>query len=330
MQPKVSVIIPVYNTAPYLRRCLDSVTQQTLEDIEIICVDDGSTDDSPCILRQYAANDPRVVIIKLDRQQGAASARNFALQMASGVYIGFIDSDDYIDRHYYDSLYCVAVKEKADIAKCNRKTIEIDGRVDIMKFNEAVIGNKYKFSKGFTTGIYIRTMLKHHVIRFPNGITNHEDVVFLVKAVHWANKIATVDEAWYYCEKRNDSSSWSIEYEKRLISCFSAAVLIIDFLNTVDIDKESYLYIVKSEIISIYRQGCPQNSEDAAKYCLSLFSQCKYKDEFITSLPSKFARILMRNDLPGLIDFYPYLCVKDVVPLKMVDLLRTQVRKSLF
>ncbi len=93
--PMVSVIIPVYNVEPYLRECMDSIVNQTLRDIEIICVNDGSTDGSLSILEEYRANDPRIAVISQDNK-GLSAARNRGLSQARGKYIYFVDSDDYV------------------------------------------------------------------------------------------------------------------------------------------------------------------------------------------------------------------------------------------
>jgi glycosyltransferase involved in cell wall biosynthesis len=102
--PKVSIVIPVYNVEKYLRQCLDSVVNQTLKDIEIICVNDGSTDNSLQILEEYANKDDRIKIINKDNG-GLSSARNAGLEIATGVYIGFVDSDDYIEIETYNEAY---------------------------------------------------------------------------------------------------------------------------------------------------------------------------------------------------------------------------------
>ena len=102
MQPKVSVIIPVYNVEKYLRQCLDSVVNQTLKDIEIICIDDGSTDNSLNILKEYAQKDNRIKIIS-KKNGGLSSARNAGLKFATGEFVGFVDSDDYIERETYEN-----------------------------------------------------------------------------------------------------------------------------------------------------------------------------------------------------------------------------------
>ena len=102
---KVSVIIPVYNTEKYLEKCLYSVCNQTLSDIEIICINDCSTDNSREILNKYAADDERIKIINFEENKGAAAARNAGIDAATGEYIGFVDSDDYPDLDFYEKLY---------------------------------------------------------------------------------------------------------------------------------------------------------------------------------------------------------------------------------
>ena len=101
---KISVIIPVYNTERHLRRCLDSVLAQTLREIEVICVDDGSTDSSPVILRHYAEKDRRIHLIRKENG-GVVSAREAGLKAAVGEYTGFVDSDDWIEPWMYEKLY---------------------------------------------------------------------------------------------------------------------------------------------------------------------------------------------------------------------------------
>ena len=116
---KVSVIIPVYNTEQYLGQCLDSVIGQTLKDIEIICVDDGSWDRSPEILRWHAVADGRIRIIR-QQNSGLGEARNSGLKAATGEYIAFLDSDDWYEPAALEKLYEQAVKDDADICMCGR------------------------------------------------------------------------------------------------------------------------------------------------------------------------------------------------------------------
>ena len=104
MSVKVSVILPVYNVSEYLRQCMDSIVGQTLKDIEIICVDDGSTDDSLEILKEYEAKDKRVKVIE-QKNAGAGAARNNGLAIATGEYLSFLDSDDFFEPDMLEKAY---------------------------------------------------------------------------------------------------------------------------------------------------------------------------------------------------------------------------------
>ena len=116
--PKVSIIVPVYNVEKYLEKCLDSLVNQSLHDIEIICVNDGSKDDSLDILEKYAKKDSRIKIIN-KQNQGLSAARNDGLKVAAGEYVGYVDSDDWVDLNFYEKLYESAKKYNAEIASGN-------------------------------------------------------------------------------------------------------------------------------------------------------------------------------------------------------------------
>lgn len=150
---KVSVIIPVFNTEKYINKCLSSLVNQTLDDIEIICVNDGSADNSLEIIEKIANNDARIKIINQEhKKQGAA--RNAGLKIAEGEYIGFVDSDDWIDLNYYEMLYNTAKKYDADIALATnvrigngktKKRLEITEEKTAVTLQEKIdIGNQVK------------------------------------------------------------------------------------------------------------------------------------------------------------------------------------------
>ncbi|MBL0052073.1 MAG: glycosyltransferase family 2 protein [Bacteroidetes bacterium] len=114
---KVTVIIPVYNTQDYLQQCLDSVINQSLTDIEIICINDGSTDNSLSILKEYVVQDNRLRIIDIERG-GQGTARNLAIKEATGEYVGFVDSDDWIENDMFEELYNSASTFATDVTVC--------------------------------------------------------------------------------------------------------------------------------------------------------------------------------------------------------------------
>ena len=114
--PKVSIVVPIYNVEKYLRQCLDSIVNQTLKDIEIICVDDGSKDSSPEIIEEYVKKDSRVKVITKENS-GYGNSMNRGFDMATGEYIGIVESDDYADPDMFEKLYDIAKKNDLDIVK---------------------------------------------------------------------------------------------------------------------------------------------------------------------------------------------------------------------
>ena len=121
--PKVSVIVPVFNVEDYLEKCLNSIICQTLYEIEIICIDDCSVDNSLKILTDFSKNDKRIKVVEFKQKQNAAMARNVGLIIATGEYLGFVDSDDYIDHDFYEKLYKKAKDDDSEIVKAKRKEI---------------------------------------------------------------------------------------------------------------------------------------------------------------------------------------------------------------
>ena len=142
MAPLISVIIPVYNVEKYLRRCLDSVVAQTYRNLEIICVDDGSVDESGKICDQYAVRDARIKVIHQENQ-GLSAARNRGLDAAEGAYIAFVDSDDYILEDMYKKMLDKLLDYNVDLCVCQWQYEFSDGRQVVKKQNidPAIYGN---------------------------------------------------------------------------------------------------------------------------------------------------------------------------------------------
>ena len=128
--PKVTVIIPVHNTFAYLRQCLETTVNQTLSEIEIICVNDGSTDGSLEILKDFAAKDSRIVILSREHASGsAARPRNMGLNTAKGKYVICLDSDDYFDTRLLEKLVERAEETEADLVLCDNYVVQPDGQI---------------------------------------------------------------------------------------------------------------------------------------------------------------------------------------------------------
>jgi glycosyltransferase involved in cell wall biosynthesis len=203
--PKVTVIIPVYNTERLLDRCLESVVRQSLSDIEIICVDDGSTDGSPALLDSWAERDARIrVIHQTNGRQG--KARNAALRVARGEYVSMIDSDDYIPEEYFERLYSAATEADADVAICGivkqkpvgeRVVIAFD-RVEVVRDADAKLRVCHCPPEFHPVNkLYRRAMLERLGLRFKEGVP-YEDVMFVTRAIVECDRVVTVPNVHYY------------------------------------------------------------------------------------------------------------------------------------
>lgn len=238
MGPLISIIVPVYNSEVYLRQCLDSIISQTLTDYEVIIVDDGSTDNSYTICSDYESRDQRIRLVKHENR-GPSFARNVALEIAQGEFIGFVDSDDWIEIDMYDSLYRSLIKNNADIAICGYYTIHKQGQVKLRHCspNETVMSTKELikeyidwnligaavWSKLFKKSIF-------NTIRFPEKIRYREDAYVTpmllgaaIKGVHIGlpKYHYRIQSNSVYRKKFDETKLASIEVEKTLIKYLS-------------------------------------------------------------------------------------------------------------
>ncbi len=241
--PKVSVIIPVYNTENYLRKCLDSVCNQTLKDIEIICINDCSPDGCLDILREYASKDARIKIIDFKENKGVAIARNRGIEVATGEFIGLLDSDDYVDLDFYEKLYNSAIKNNADIVKSKLYTHKLNGTLEKHhEIFEKIKNNKAYFNMCFSSAIYSRELLNKHNIRFLNNCIWGEDRYFVVLASYYCKNFYIEDSVVFHYVNRSDSVTVEMN-EKKLASAIYSNEMIFNFINTNTIDKEDYKII---------------------------------------------------------------------------------------
>lgn len=231
IQPiKVSVIIPVYNVGKYLDRCLESILGQTEKNIEILCIDDCSTDDSLSILKNYAKTDGRIHIFKNEQNLGQAYSRNIGLDAAKGEFITFVDSDDYIDNRAMEEMYNSAKKRKLDLLFCDAKIIQENKKnqtTPLRRFRNVVYPDapgavlfhhmvQHQDMYGNVWGVLYRTaFLRENQLRFIKGIL-HEDVPFIFKATILGRKVGCVNTTYYYYVERNNSTMRSDNIEQRL------------------------------------------------------------------------------------------------------------------
>lgn len=286
--PKVSVIIPVYNTERYLRRCLDSVCNQTLSDIEIICVNDCSPDNSLDILNEYATKDSRIKIIDFKENKGAAVARNKGISEASGEYIGFVDSDDFVDLDFYEKLYTKALETDADCVKGNIKTYnnvtQISKTEQWLNLNDLIKKNKAYFYFTFTSAIYSAKVIKSNNIKFLEGFVHFEDPYFTIFANLYYDKICVLDDIYYYyCDNKESSSRKQIT-NKHVESQIKGSKLILELLSKHNVKKQHYIIVVGFVIRQLfdwaYRFDISDNITSIATDGIDeILKNCQYSKE---------------------------------------------------
>ena len=215
--PKVSVIIPVYNTEQYLEQCLDSVINQTLKDVEIMLVDDGSTDSSLSICKDYAQKDKRITVLQ-QNNKGAGAARNKGINKSNSEFVIFLDSDDYYPET--DILECLYNKAKENnVNICggsfsvlfnNKITAQYKDSFDgyTFKSNQLIKYTDYQFDYGYHRFIYNRQFLKDNNIYFPD-YKRFQDPPFFVKAMYTAKEFYAITKITYLLRCNHKRINWT-------------------------------------------------------------------------------------------------------------------------
>lgn len=251
----------------YLPKCLESLIKQTLKDIEIICVNDGSMDNSLAILKEFASKDSRIRIID-NQHQGVAKTRNTGIEQSTGEYIGFVDSDDYIDIDFFEKLYNSATKSNSDIAIAsilkhknffniyNAKYTKEETAITIQDKIKLCEDKKHFFFYAWNK-IYHSGFIKENNIKFSEGQI-YEDVMFAIKALYYSNKIISVyGTKYHYIEHENSLTKYKDktgEKEHDLIKAYSE---LQEFCNSKNIEiSERLNYYTKENfgfILNLYK-----------------------------------------------------------------------------
>jgi glycosyltransferase involved in cell wall biosynthesis len=241
MRPTISIIVPVYNVEKYIHECINSILQQSFTDIEVILVDDGSTDSSGRICDEYALKDERIKVIH-KKNGGLSSARNAGIDAAIGEYIGFVDSDDWIDREMYQQLYANMLRYHAQISACRLYMMNIDDDFPDVSNGEEMVFSKteameelisnQKLTFSSCNKLFSRVLFQQ--LRYREGIIL-EDMDLSYKLVNNAQKIVYTTKPLYFYRYNNASI---------LRGNFSA--------------KRVDEYHVKKEMYEFYKQQYPQ------------------------------------------------------------------------
>lgn len=224
--PKVSIVVPIYNVEKYLCQCLDSLVNQTLKDIEIICVDDGSTDSSPDIIRSYIEKDPRVKVITKPNS-GYGNSMNRGFDLAEGEYIGIVESDDYAELDMFEKLYQTASENQLDVVKSSfyfyysiprerNEKYEVVSKVrsgvtfcpstDFKAPMEMV--EMFNIKPSIWSAIYRKDFIREHGIRFTETPgASFQDTAFNFKVMALAKRVQLLKDAYLHYRQDNEASS---------------------------------------------------------------------------------------------------------------------------
>ena len=208
--PLISIIIPVFNASAYLNRCLQSVIRQSYHELEIVVVDDGSTDGSDCICDYFAAVDNRVKVFHISNG-GVSNARNFALERVTGDFVSFVDSDDYISLNLIKVLYNILIETNASISTCH--SVDFTGECcdyfeESIRSTTIINPCDYNYCEKYAHTIVWGALFEKNTIqglRFSTDLKVGEDTLFFAQAVLNANLIVDVDASLYYYNVRSDS-----------------------------------------------------------------------------------------------------------------------------
>ena len=210
MMPRCSVIIPTYNAARHLRACLDSVLGQTLVDIEAVCVDDGSTDESSAVLGEYAAADSRLRVLRQENK-GQAAARGRGLQAAAGEWIAYCDADDWVDRNALEEMMGTAERESADCVCCGLVREGADGRSVRRPFDREGPSDTYN---ALVAKLFRRNLLEGVLV--DTSVRLGEDLMVTAQALRKARRITVMDAAFYHYRENGASITHVQDGRKRV------------------------------------------------------------------------------------------------------------------
>ena len=268
--PRITVIVPTYNTAPYLHKCINSILGQTYKELEIICIDDGSTDQSGLILDEAAKKDSRIKVVHT-KNNDVSAARNIGLSMASGNYIGFVDSDDYIHKDMYRVLMELMIDNDVDIASCgyyfddgknieralNQQRVPLEP-LDIKKSLYYIYKrDEFKGVAGYLwTRLFKKEVIKDKkgtlLIQFDENLDVGEDIVFLAEVFKSAKRTIYTDSALYYHLKREKSISYDDDRQIKKLSWILAYEKIIEIYKEMEIPENTLEIIIR---MYVYRCG---------------------------------------------------------------------------
>lgn len=251
--PKVSIIVPIYNVEMYIEKCLETLVNQTLKDIEIILVNDGSKDSSAEIAKKYLEKYPEKIIYLEKENGGLSDSRNYGLPHAKGEYIAFLDSDDYVEENMYEEMYELAKKEDSDMVQCNFYWEYPDK-------NKKKIGELKQYSnkkemlvktrvEAWNKLIKREILVKNPEIKFPKGL-RYEDVEFTYKLIPYVEKVSILNKPFiHYIQRGNSISNTQNERTKEIFNVLDNVIKYYKEKNLYEEYKEQLEYVYVKTVL---------------------------------------------------------------------------------
>lgn len=313
--PLVSIILPVYNTAPYLNRCMDSIISQTYEKLEIICVDDGSTDGSEKILEEYAKKDLRIKVIH-KKNGGESSARNIGLKMMTGQYIGFLDCDDWVETDMYEKLVSTIIEKEVDMVASawykdsDKESIRIKNKLPVSEEvfgKEELLNYLYKrdYYRGFTymwNKLYKRNLFykDNRLMLFDESLVLGGDVLYLGQLALNTQNAFYLDEAFYHYYQRADSGCHTVDLCKRK-DWLEAYKKLIAYVERIDSNANVLVWIKRFLAYhgsNVAELAYEQKDSVVLKECQEIM--LKYSKEYFETNREYVDRVLRFNQILNL------------------------------
>jgi len=316
---RISIIVPVYNSAKYLIRCVKSLVHQTYNDLEIVLINDGSTDDSGRICDGFAKKDKRIKVLH-QQNKGVSAARNTGLNIATGKWIGFVDSDDYVDNRMFENLLLVAQSTDAEIVVCGYVTKYLDGhemvmaKADIPTVMSGLEALEYVLKPRCMEGFLCNKLFHQKFFNQSDKLLREdiffcEDLLFVVEAFINSKYVAYLPNAFYhYCMQEHGAmANYGLKRETELLAKRNVLSLVkgisrkyTDYVKIGYVDSTvSMLYAVACQ--GEYRQGVRHYLQrEASRYLMRYLVSLrvgvkrKFRSLFIIAAP-RLSRLLWKN-----------------------------------
>lgn len=296
--PAISVIVPIYNGEQFIHKCIDSVLSQTFSDLELIIVDDGSTDNCPQICDEYAKKDSRVIVIH-GTNKGVSIARNIGLAAASGEYVAFCDGDDYFKKNLLERTYSTAVEKHADVVSFNLQRMSDEAILIDVKPNEPDIIDLdketrfdmlYKVVTWQTKGwqacrsIFRRQIIEDHHIQFCDTCGNFaEDLGFTLEYLLYASRIIFIDEyLYYYYDVRQNSMMNSSKHVYKVNEVNELSYYLEPIMTKIVSEEQFSVihhHIIQNQVVDMYAAKSKQDFQEWHELLKSLDKTEYFLDE---------------------------------------------------